>query len=105
MLAWPAWTGGETHREGVRMMTGWTMGIEGWLWMGAWMLVLVIVVALLVWTPRRHANGEAPLDILRSRLARGEISPDEYERAKGLLEESTKETRPMGPTSDRKANR
>jgi putative membrane protein len=86
-------------------MTGWSMGIEGWLWMGAWMLVLVIVVALLVRTPRRHANGEAPLDILRSRLARGEISPDEYERAKGLLEESTKEIRPIGPTSDRKANR
>jgi len=91
--------------RGVPMMTGWTMGIEGWLWMGAWILTLVIVVALLVWTPRRHATRETPLDILRGRLARGEISPDEYERARGLLDESTKGTDPMGPTSDRKANR
>lgn len=87
------------------MMTGWTMGIEGWLWMGAWILALIIVVALLLWTPRRHASGEEPLDILRSRLARGEISPDEYERARGLLEASTRGTTPIGPSSDRKANR
>lgn len=67
-------------------MTGWTMGIDGWLWMGALILALVILVALLVWTKRRHASGEEPLDILRSRLARGEISPDEYERARALLD-------------------
>ena len=87
------------------MMTGWTMGIEGWLWMGAWILALVLVVALLVWTPRRHASGDEPLDILRSRLARGEISPDEYERARGLLEARTTGGRQMNPTSDRKADR
>ena len=87
------------------MTMGWTMGIEGWLWMGAWILALVIVVALLLWSPRRHADDEEPLGILRSRLARGEISPDEYERAKGLLEDSTKGEHPMAPTSDRKADR
>lgn len=83
------------------MIMGWTMGIDGWLWMGIWILALVISVALLVWTPRRRASRDEPLDILRSRLAHGEISPEEFERARGLLEEGTKRGTPMGPASDR----
>lgn len=67
------------------MMTGWTMGTEAWLWMGAWVFVLFLVVWLLVREPHRDER-EDPLETLRSRLARGEISTDEFERAKGLLE-------------------
>lgn len=67
------------------MMIGWTMGLEGWLWMSAWALVLVGVVWLLVREPRRSGRDDA-LELLRARLARGEITPDEFERALSLLE-------------------
>ena len=67
------------------MMVGWTMGLEGWLWMGVWVLALVAMVWLLVREPRRSGRDEA-LDTLRSRLARGEISRDEFEAARRLLD-------------------
>jgi uncharacterized membrane protein len=67
------------------MMTGWTMGLEGWLWMSAWVVVLVAVVWLLVREPRRSDRDDA-LELLRGRLARGEITPEEFERARHLLE-------------------
>ncbi len=67
------------------MMAGWTMGLEGWLWMSAWALVLVFVVWLLVREPRRSDRDDA-LELLRGRLARGEISTDEFESARRLLE-------------------
>jgi hypothetical protein len=53
------------------MMTGWTMGLEGWLWLGAWILALVVMVWLLSREPRRSGSEDA-LAILRARLARGE---------------------------------
>lgn len=67
------------------MMNGWTVGLEGWLWMGAWAVVLLVVVCLLVREPRRSQRDDA-LSTLRARLARGEISPDEFEQARRLLE-------------------
>ena len=67
------------------MMTGWTMGIDSWLWMGAWVVILVVMVWLLVREPRRATRDEA-MESLRERLARGEISATEFEQAKHLLE-------------------
>ncbi len=67
------------------MMTGWTIGLEGWLWMSVWAIVLVVVVWLLVREPRRSDRVDA-LELLRGRLARGEITPEEFERARHLLE-------------------
>jgi uncharacterized membrane protein len=66
-------------------MNGLTMGFEAWLWMGAWALVLVVTVWLLVREPRRSSRDDA-LDTLRSRFARGEINRDEFEAARRLLE-------------------
>jgi len=68
------------------MMTGWTMGLDGWLWMGAWILTLVGMVWLLVRAPARHSDRDEALGVLRARLARGEITPDEFERARSLLD-------------------
>jgi len=65
-------------------MMGWTGGLEGWLWMGAWILVLAVLVWLLVREPRRPTRNDA-LDTLRDRLARGEITPAEFEAARRLL--------------------
>ncbi|TAJ99588.1 MAG: SHOCT domain-containing protein [Chloroflexota bacterium] len=67
------------------MMTGWTIGLEGWLWMGAWAVVLVAVVWFLVREPS-HPDRSDAVELLRGRLARGEITPDEFERALRLLE-------------------
>jgi len=66
------------------MMAGWTMGTEAWLLMGAWAFVMVLAVWLLIREPRRDEREDA-LETLRGRLARGEITPDEFERARYLL--------------------
>lgn len=68
------------------MMTGWTMGLDGWLWMGAWILALAVTVWLLVRTPARHPDRDEALDLLRARFARGEITPNEFEAARRLLD-------------------
>ena len=67
------------------MMAGWTMGFEGWLWMGAWILALVVLVWLLVREPRRSGRDDA-LATLQARFARGEITSSEFEQARRLLE-------------------
>ena len=66
-------------------MTGWTMGTEAWIWMGAWALVMVLVVWLLVREPHRETSDDADA-ILRARFARGEITEDEYRRATDALD-------------------
>lgn len=66
-------------------MYGWTIGLDGWLWMAAWALVIVVLVVLLVRQPS-HSSRDEPLEILRARLARGEITPEEFEQARRLLE-------------------
>lgn len=66
------------------MMAGLTMGLDAWLFMGAWIVALVVMVWLLVREPGRTRRDD-PLETLRSRLARGEISRDEYEQARRLL--------------------
>ena len=68
------------------MMIGWTMGLDGWLWMGAWIAALAIMVWLLVRTPARRPERDEALEVLRARLARGEITPDEFERARSQLD-------------------
>lgn len=67
------------------MMLDWSMGFEGWLWLGTWILVLGVLVWFLVREPR-HAEHDDALEILRDRLARGEITTDEFEHARQLLD-------------------
>lgn len=73
------------------MMFGWSMGLESWAWMGIWILVIAVLVWFLVREPRRSDRDDA-MDILRARLARGEISAEEFEHARALLDP----TRPQG---------
>ena len=65
-------------------MSGWSMGLEAWLLMAAWVVVMAVLVWFLVREPRRSARDEA-VEILRTRLARGEITSDEFLRAVALL--------------------
>jgi putative membrane protein len=70
----------------------WGMG-GGWLGT-ILMIVLVAAVVLVLLALARRLSGDAapaprredPLDILKARLARGEIDLDEYERRKQALE-------------------
>jgi putative membrane protein len=71
-------------------MMGWG---QGWGWLGillmviVWALVILGIVALVRWLwtagPRRPAgHAESPLDILKSRYAKGEINKEEFEQKK-----------------------
>jgi len=71
------------------MMTAWgEMTLGGWLWMGIWVVALLIMVWLVVRSSGgRTGEGDA-LEILRARLARGEISREEFEQARDVLLQS-----------------
>lgn len=62
----------------------------GWGWGGlvglAVLLLLVAGVALVVVGLTRREPSSRPLEILRERLARGEITPEEYEGLRKLLQ-------------------
>jgi putative membrane protein len=75
------------------------MGFDGyggspWMWiLGSLMMVIVIggVILLVVWGVRavgepRSAASNSALEVLKRRLAAGEITPDEYEKTRRLLE-------------------
>lgn len=73
-------------------MMDWMMG--SW-WLFGWILTITLiagVILAIVWTVRQTsrptAPTETPLDILKRRLARGEITPDQFETIKRQLDES-----------------
>lgn len=72
----------------------WGMGPDGWLWMLLGLVLLVGIVVLIMRTMggfngaadrRDSAPRPAPMDILRERFARGEITEAEFEQAKSVL--------------------
>ena len=68
------------------MMTGiWGMTLGGWIWMAIWVIALLAMVWLLVSGGRGRDRAEDPLDILRARFARGEISEEEFRHARDVL--------------------
>lgn len=76
--------------------TGLGFGIGGWLGMIGWVLLVVGVVVLVAWLVGRIApavqssssrqEGQDALEILRVRLARGEITREEYLATRQTLE-------------------
>jgi uncharacterized membrane protein len=70
------------------MMDGW--GGAGEVWMIVGMIVIAVAVLVGIWlivrsTYQTRASDPAPLDILRARVARGEITRDEFEAARRTL--------------------
>jgi putative membrane protein len=61
------------------------MGPYGWIWMIVWIAVLIVMVWLIVRGPAERTAAEDAMAILRARFARGEISQDEFERARNAL--------------------
>ena len=75
------------------MMTAWgDMTLGAWLWMGVWVVALLVMVWLLVRGTERAPRTDEPDAILRARFARGELTDVEYEQARRVLR-SEKETR------------
>ena len=74
------WTEGHPMGWG-HMNWGWGGAFMGFLWVALIALIVYLVV-------RGQSSGakETPLDILKKRYARGEISREEFERMKKDLE-------------------
>lgn len=69
------------------------MGPWGWVWMIVWIVVLLVMVWLIVRGPTDQTAAEDALTILRARFARGEISQEEFERARASLFDDHQEIR------------
>jgi uncharacterized membrane protein len=69
----------------------WSHNVLGWFWMlplmllfwGVFVAVIVLVVRAL---GSLRIDGNGAMQALQKRLAAGEISPDEYEKTKKLLQ-------------------
>jgi uncharacterized membrane protein len=72
----------------IEMMWGY---YDGWLWMLPSMLLFSVgLIALLLWVVRAytgsHSAADPAIETLRRRLAAGEISQDEFEKTRRLLQ-------------------
>jgi putative membrane protein len=84
------WGGGGWH------MGSGAMGVPGGFEVAMLLFALLpplLIVLLLVWALRRVAGGgeDRVLEELRMALARGDISEEEYERRRDLLDEDRRE--------------
>lgn len=59
-------------------------GMHWWWW--CIFLLIILFILFIPWPAKNRANQEEkPMDILRKRYARGEISKEEYEERKKVL--------------------
>jgi len=79
----------EPQSDARRLSTVMMTGLGGmWLWMILGLVALWALVACAIrWTigPRSHAPELDPIKLLDARLARGEITTEEYRRVRELL--------------------
>ncbi len=62
---------------------GWGWMVGGWIMMIVlWGLVIVGVVALIRMASGSHSAPDTPLEILRRRYARGELTKEQFEEMK-----------------------
>lgn len=58
------------------------------VWWFMWILLLVWIFATPFGIPGQRHRPSSPLDVLRMRLAAGQITPEQYQEHKQLLETS-----------------
>lgn len=74
------------------------MAYDGWGFMGFhlfwWLIWVAVIVGFVLWVAR--AAGQSPrspqtaLEVLQRRYANGEITTEEYEKRRGVLERDTR---------------
>jgi uncharacterized membrane protein len=69
----------------------WQYTSNNWIWMLpmmllVWAAVLAAILVMVRFFSTPHPHGDGALDTLRRRLASGEITADEFERTRKLLE-------------------
>jgi putative membrane protein len=72
---------------------GYMIGMHLWWWL-VWVIVIVAIVMLLLRGGgglRADRSRETPHETLRRRLANGELTPQEYEARKALLDRDSRE--------------
>jgi uncharacterized membrane protein len=74
------------------MGPGWEMNFGGWVWMGVWILALIVMIWFITRSSDSPRSMQEPSEILRARFAKGEINQAEYEQARRVLDPE-KETR------------
>lgn len=83
--SYAGWQPGYGMYSGGHMMGG---GYMGWTMIFFWVMVLFIIILLIRWLlnlTQTQNSPQAPLDILKQRLARGDIDIEEFEQKKQLL--------------------
>ena len=65
----------------------WGMNVVWWF---VWIIFLVWVFVLPYEIPGQRSNKDMPLDVLLMRYASGEISTEEYEERKKIIEKNKK---------------
>lgn len=60
------------------------------MWWGFWLILLVFILVLSRYVSFGLQKKDSPLDILKNRFAKGEISKEEYEEAKKILTSNNK---------------
>ncbi len=82
------------------MMDGWNMTGWGWAWMGLFPVLLIIAVALVMRLFMRESGSQqireedSAREVLRRRLAAGEIDEDEFNRRLASLERTSTRSQP-----------
>lgn len=56
------------------------------IWWFVWMILIFWIFAIPYNIPGQRAKKDTPLDILKKRLASGEINKDEYQENKKLID-------------------
>lgn len=56
------------------------------LWWGFWILIMFLMFGWFEPVPKRRIRKDSPLDILQKRFASGEITNEEYQEKKKILE-------------------
>jgi len=76
------------------MDNGWFAGMHMFWWV-FWIVAIALFFALVEAQPRRNSRKrrEKPLDILQKRYAAGELTTEEYEKRKSILERDAQEDR------------
>jgi len=68
------------------MLNNYSYGGMHLLWWIVWLVLLFWIFALPYNIPGQRMRRDSPLDILQKRFANGEITTDEYQEKKKILE-------------------